>query len=415
MQALENDVNVRLRTEDRASEALASPREQATAAVSIWLPFKRIWARGADPRRMWMCMVSNAGMDVIIGARQCWCGSRCLDPWSPSYLLCPRCQTLVGIDLPPPDYYSSKYWFSHQSSDLGLPDIHARSRKDLIERCLFWLRAIQRHCPSGARILEIGSGHGAFLGVLQYAGYSVVGLEPSEEVAALSSSMFGVDVRSGRIEAQRFEPASFDAILLFDVLEHLDDPLGAMREVRLILRPNGLVFVQTPQYPENRSLEDLRSSGHRFTEMLIPREHLFLFSQRSARSLMHRIGLMEVSFLDAIFSHYDMFFVAGSESLPEFDATAVDGSLARTPSGRIVRGLLDLRADLDSMQAAYRSLEAEAGSLRQQVAQLSEWLLNAQRREKEVNEAAASLRQELDAIKLSLDATHTDEGMSDAI
>ena len=67
---------------------------------------------------------------------RCWCGNTELEPFSPDYLRCRRCETLVcssrpalGL-LPENDgedaYYGKSYWQDHQETDLGNPGILTR-------------------------------------------------------------------------------------------------------------------------------------------------------------------------------------------------------------------------------------------------------------------------------------------------
>ena len=69
---------------------------------------------------------------------ECWCGNTDLQSFSPGYLLCKACETLVAVrNLKPEtsrvkhddkDFYGREYWFSHQKEELGFSDITDRAR-----------------------------------------------------------------------------------------------------------------------------------------------------------------------------------------------------------------------------------------------------------------------------------------------
>jgi hypothetical protein len=77
------------------------------------------------------------------------------------------------------DFYGKNYWFTHQEGDLGLPNIITRARIDLPERCLYWLRTLLKYKLPPAKVLELGSAHGGFVALLQWAGFEAMGSEVS--------------------------------------------------------------------------------------------------------------------------------------------------------------------------------------------------------------------------------------------
>ena len=108
---------------------------------------------------------------------QCWCENTNLIPFSPGYLRCPACETLVAEILPTVnyhkvadddrDFYGRDYWFAHQENDLGFSNITVRARADLSERCLHWLRTLLTYKLPPGKILELGSAHGGFVALLR--------------------------------------------------------------------------------------------------------------------------------------------------------------------------------------------------------------------------------------------------------
>jgi 2-polyprenyl-3-methyl-5-hydroxy-6-metoxy-1,4-benzoquinol methylase len=99
----------------------------------------------------------------------------------------------------------------------------------------------------GRSLLDVGCGIGHFLQQAQGAGWNVSGLDLSPSVAAYAREHRGLSVKSGSIElTTSFPPASFDLITMFGVIEHLANPCCAVEECARLLRPGGVLFIQTP-------------------------------------------------------------------------------------------------------------------------------------------------------------------------
>ena len=99
---------------------------------------------------------------------------------------------------------------------------------------------------SGRELLDVGSYTGFFLEQARERGWSVQGVEPSKWAADYARSSLGVPVFNGSIEAWAPPPGQrFDVVTLWDVLEHLTDPVDVLRHVRELLRPDGLVAFTT--------------------------------------------------------------------------------------------------------------------------------------------------------------------------
>ena len=115
-------------------------------------------------------------------------------------------------------------------------------RREILELMLAELRL-----PAGARLLDIGCGTGGSAQVLARHG-EATGLD--RELRSFRLSMdrpYTHRVVSGA-ETLPFADASFDAVVALDVIEHLDDDLGAAREIRRILKPGGAAVIFVPAF-----------------------------------------------------------------------------------------------------------------------------------------------------------------------
>jgi SAM-dependent methyltransferase len=260
-------------------------------------------------------------------------------------------------------FYGRQYWFSHQEVDLCLPNLTTRARRDLPERCLYWLQHVLEHKLPPGRALEIGCGHGGFVRLLRLSGFDAMGLELSPWVVRYAQASFDIPVFLGRLENQVPQPSSFDLIILMDVLEHLPEPAVTLGHCLEHLKPEGLLIIQTPAYPEGATIEQLQQNNEPFLKMLLPREHLHLFSQQSLLALLNRLGASKTYFCRPMFPEHDMFVFAGRLPLTNNSLSDIEDTLAATPSGRIIQALFDQNEGFRQLQRT--SIELQQ-ALRQQ-------------------------------------------------
>lgn len=140
----------------------------------------------------------------------------------------------------------------------------------------------------GHRLLDVGCGNGDFLLLASQAGWEVVGLEPDPKAAQAARS-HGIDVRQDSIES--LDPAieSFDGITLSHVIEHMHDPVAALRHCYALLKPNGWIWIETP----NVDAQGHESFGPAWRGLEPPR-HLVLFNRPSLFDLLRSIGFSEL-------------------------------------------------------------------------------------------------------------------------
>ena len=340
--------------------------------------------------------------------RSCWCGNSELLPFSPEYFRCAQCETLVRHQMPAPEitrvvedseFYGREYWFSHQESELGCPNILVRTRADLPERCLLWLRTVLRYKLPPSRALELGSGPGGFVAMLQWAGFDASGLELSPWVVQFVRETFQVPMLLGPVEDQPIEPGTLDMIALMDVLEHLPDPASTMRHCLRLLKPDGILLIQTPCYPEGRGHGDMVAERNRFLEMLKPTDHLHLFSHRSIRDLFSRIGAEHVVFEPAVFAEYDMFAVVSRVPPVTHDAAEIDAALSARPTGRMIQALLDLEVDRSALRRRYAESEADRAARLEALEAQGRRLGEAEAERNDLRAEAAALRRHIEMVE----------------
>jgi SAM-dependent methyltransferase len=106
------------------------------------------------------------------------------------------------------------------------------------------LARLERRVPVG-RLLEVGCNVGGFLYAARERGWRTVGLEPVSACAQWARRTHGLDVRCVPVERARLEPAHYDAVHAHAVLEHLTNPVAALRALARTLRPGGVAWIDT--------------------------------------------------------------------------------------------------------------------------------------------------------------------------
>ena len=335
----------------------------------------------------------------------CWCGAEDVRAFSSDYLRCAACETLISrclADLSATyqatddtaGFYGKAYWFERQRQVLGQETVVERARSDLSGRCLYWLRRILAYKPPPGLTLDVGGAHGGLAALLDRAGFQATCLELSPWLVAFGQRHFGVDMRLGRLEDQDIPPTSLDLITLMDVAEHLPEPLKTLKICANILRSNGLLMLQTPAYPEGTTHAALEERQDPFLQMLIPDEHLYLFSRSAIKQLLTRAGFGHVRFEQALFP-YDMYLVAGEEPsmLQEPAVTPLDD----TPNSVLVQTLLDLYHHNEHLSECYAQADQDRRLRAEQSAELEARLIESETdraaRLEQITDLTASLRE----------------------
>ena len=147
------------------------------------------------------------------------------------------------------------------------------------------VRLLGRACGGRrGRLLDVGCSAGLGLEVAAADGWDVFGVEPSLPLGRIAQQRFGERIVLSSFEDAALEAGSFDAMAIWDVLEHMRDPVLALAKAASGLRAGGWLAVNVP------NVESLiaRSLGARWP-LLLP-EHLYYFSPRSLRRLLARAG-----------------------------------------------------------------------------------------------------------------------------
>jgi SAM-dependent methyltransferase len=147
------------------------------------------------------------------------------------------------------------------------------------------LQALEKYQPGG-KLLDVGCGTGIFLGEAQRSGHwEVMGVEPSPQASAYASQALGIPILTQRFAETDLPDNSTDVVSMWDVLEHLDDPIRDLKRAHQMLRPGGWLVLGLP----NVDGIGAKLFGNYWVGWDLPR-HLYLFPQKVLRSILEEIG-----------------------------------------------------------------------------------------------------------------------------
>jgi SAM-dependent methyltransferase len=142
-----------------------------------------------------------------------------------------------------PQYYPDTYQpYLKNPEDEASPTQRFSNQHQVDRRC----RHVIKHAPHQGHILDIGCATGLFLNGMKQAGWQTSGVELSTYAATYAQQQFGLSVFNGTVEAAAFPDEQFDVVTMWDVLEHVIDPLATLHEIRRILKPGGMLAVSLP-------------------------------------------------------------------------------------------------------------------------------------------------------------------------
>ena len=146
------------------------------------------------------------------------------------------------------------------------------------------LRPLQRLIgpPNGRALLDVGAHIGVFVEVANNAGWKAMGIEPSRWSVGVARQS-GIELIEGTLASANFPDDHFDIVTLWDVIEHLADPLSELEHVFRVLKPGGWVVIHT------MNIESFfaRLMGRKWPWLM--EMHLYYFSERTIHRMLETI------------------------------------------------------------------------------------------------------------------------------
>ena len=150
-------------------------------------------------------------------------------------------------------------------------------------------------------ILDIGSGTGYFLAEMRRNGWDTAGIEINSKARDFSISELGIESKTPE-NIHSLKDCSFDCITLWHVLEHFHDPFGYMKQIRRLLKPEGVLVVALP----NCKAYDSGYFGRYWAAWDVPR-HLWHFDPNTLKSFVEKAGF-KIKYIKRL--PFDVFYIS---------------------------------------------------------------------------------------------------------
>lgn len=268
--------------------------------------------------RPWCPLCCGAGVSIYVGLRDRLHGAPGL--WG--LMKCESCRCVwldpTPLDAEIPRLYGPSYYthgseepvtestdrlrtrlkraaFGAMLSTMGYANVSQKDIPDWMRRFALSSRFLREHVlyrirwlegPSRGRLLDVGCGAGDFLADMKTHGWDVVGIEPDRVAAENAIRSHNLEIHCSTLGRAGFSPASFDAITMSHVIEHLPDPVSTIKACGRLLRDGGRLVLITP----NTASMARRIFGSSWYAWEVPR-HLVLFDPLLLSSCVASAGL----------------------------------------------------------------------------------------------------------------------------
>lgn len=212
---------------------------------------------------------------------------------------CLSCAHLFVSPMPSSLNIYGENYFQGATEGFGYADYDA-DKLPMVPTFEIYLDLLERYGKLRGNLLDVGAATGFFLELASKRNWQVHGIEASEFAVAQARSK-GLDVRG--LKDARFADESFAAVTMWDVLEHMQDPLQELRDIHGLLQQGGLLAISTP---DAGSLVALLAGMN--WHLVVPPEHLNLFTQKSLKVALESSGY-EVLLISRIGKRFTLQYV----------------------------------------------------------------------------------------------------------
>ena len=169
--------------------------------------------------------------------------------------------------------------------DLGINSHEYRVNRFGVERVGIMSEHLRVPAGRAPRYLDVGCSTGFVVEAARDKGWDAIGIDLNPSAIEFGRSR-GLDLRTVALEEAGFAPGTFDAVSLFDVLEHLLDPARTLRACAELLAPGGILFMYVPNF-DSASRLLMGANAH----FIWPTHHLNYYTPATIRDLMLRHSL----------------------------------------------------------------------------------------------------------------------------
>lgn len=251
---------------------------------------------------------------------KCWCNKGQLAAFSDAYAVCSACKTLVSKKSH--DAFNEKNFPKRQ---------HVSSySEDSLAKSLLWLTTILKYKASPVTLFDVSGIQQEFSAIMQ----------------SMQCDVFQTS-KNGQL---------FDIVILINTLEYQTNPQATIKDALNALKPDGLLLIQTPNYP-GLAEKNILQQEHAFASPLMTQEAHYLFNQASVQLLLKTLNLAHVEFQHTNKQLSDMLFVTSRVPLLARSEKAQTKSFNSTTAGRLISALATKQTQLQRLETQAQTLQ----------------------------------------------------------
>lgn len=179
----------------------------------------------------------------------------------------------------------SKGYFTGDPSKMAYEN-YLEDKPYIVRNMIKFLNLVRAYKPTG-RLLDVGCAAGFFVELSLSAGYDASGFDVSDYATQEAAKLVGKSrIKTCSIGDSQYPANSFDVITLFDVFEHLSDPMADMKKLATYLKDDGVIVIATG----DTGSWTARVMGRRWT-FYNPPQHLFFMDKNNFHQMVRKCGL----------------------------------------------------------------------------------------------------------------------------
>lgn len=190
-----------------------------------------------------------------------------------NYYLCSSCQTLFLYPRST-EQDTDNYYKNHLDYSAG-----KKNEKRIRLQAKKIIRKLKKYYKNGKTLLDVGAGYGYFIDQAKTSGLETFGIEPAKKILKVGNK----NILPLTLEAyiKKHKDKKFDYVTLIHVIEHLTNPKTAMAQTISMLKPKGILYIETPNLQSH--LYNQEKNNYTF---LTPPVHQWVYSKKSITSLL---------------------------------------------------------------------------------------------------------------------------------